>query len=1051
MSNQPILVIGSTGKTGSRVAARLEQRGEKVRHGSRRAPIPFDWDTPETWSASLDGVSAAYVTYFPDLAFPGAVDKVEALCRVAKSAGLQRIVLLSGRGEHHARLGEEAVRASGLDFTLVRASWFAQNFSEGYLRDPVLNGVLPMPGGDVAEPIVDVDDIADVAVAALTQDRHSGELYEVTGPRLLTFAEMAAILSDATGRTVQHVPISFETFHQGLMDSAGEFIADVFTGIALETLDGRNASLCDGGVFLAFSDFIMRALSQTSGTGGLEAMQSINQQVFRWVFMSLFLGMAPVSLVLAGVAWTHLNMPGAVLLLLSGLLYLAGCLAVTIVCNVPMNERLAALKASDEAASAYWTGIYLPRWTFWNTVRTAACILAAALQTAASGAAAQTTTASHLAGSTSPYLLQHLDNPVDWYPWGQKALDRAKAENRLILVSVGYASCHWCHVMEEESFMNEEIAALLNRDFISIKIDRESRPDLDEQFMTVTQMITGGGGWPNTVFLTPDGAPFFATTYVPAGDLKDMLGAVREAFQDEPDLVAQEARRISQAVSGYLVRKAEAREITPELIEKIASETYVKLDPFHGGYGTAPKFPRETLFHFLLDHAERTGEVDALAAVTNLLDGMIRGGIHDQVGGGFHRYAIDPEWHVPHFEKMLYTQALTGRLLVRTWQITGEPRYRRAAERLFAYVLADLRGTEGAFYSAQDADSRTADGTKAEGSFYTWTPDQIAALGDDQKFVRDLYGISENGNFEGTNILTLNTATEDIAADYERDPGAFQARLDKVLDQMKSLRSERAAPPIDRKIVVSWNAVMIQTLAEAGYILKRPDYLEAAATAAAFISKNMLNDDGLKRVFFEGETAIPGQLADYAGLGLAFLALHDFSPDPDESKAWLRAARSMAGEVENRFGTATEGYNMTQSVDGVTRIVPLDDTELPSGNALALTLFARLSQRLKAPELELTAFDLASALSGHAADYPDLRGYLLTALRELQWGGTGTLRFAGGGHVRVILQNPRPDGDIRLSLSIADGWHINAHTPITDFVVPTEFTLDGHETLQKAR
>lgn len=246
MPTQPILVIGSTGKTGSRVAARLEQRGIAVRHGSRRAPIPFDWDTPETWPASLEGIKAAYVTYFPDLAFPGAVEKVEALCRVAKEAGLERIVLLSGRGEHYARLGEEAVRASGLDYTLVRASWFAQNFSEGYLRDPVLEGVLPMPGGDVAEPIVDVDDIADVVVAALTENGHSGELYEVTGPRLLTFADMAAILSEATKHTVRHIPISFEEFHKGLEDNAGEFIADVFTGIARETLDGRNASLCDG-------------------------------------------------------------------------------------------------------------------------------------------------------------------------------------------------------------------------------------------------------------------------------------------------------------------------------------------------------------------------------------------------------------------------------------------------------------------------------------------------------------------------------------------------------------------------------------------------------------------------------------------------------------------------------------------------------------------------------------------------------------------------------------------------------------------------------------
>ncbi|MEL6205173.1 MAG: NmrA family NAD(P)-binding protein [Pseudomonadota bacterium] len=246
MQTQPILVIGATGKTGSRVAARLEARGLPVRHGARRSAIPFDWEAPETWGPALDGVSAAYVTYFPDLAFPGAVEKVEALSAEAKRAGVERLVLLSGRGEHHAQLGEEAVRASGVDFTLVRASWFAQNFSEGYLRDPILAGVLPMPGGMIEEPIIDVEDIADVVVAALTEEGHSGQLYEVTGPRLMTFADMAEALSRAIGRTVRHIPISFEEFHANVARSGDEFVADVFTAIAREVLDGRNAHLCDG-------------------------------------------------------------------------------------------------------------------------------------------------------------------------------------------------------------------------------------------------------------------------------------------------------------------------------------------------------------------------------------------------------------------------------------------------------------------------------------------------------------------------------------------------------------------------------------------------------------------------------------------------------------------------------------------------------------------------------------------------------------------------------------------------------------------------------------
>ncbi len=246
MSSNRLLVIGATGKTGSRVADRLDRMGYDVRRGSRRAAIPFDWDMPETWGPALDGISRAYVTYFPDIAMPGALEKVEGLSAAARSAGVERLVLLSGRGEHHARLGEEIVRNSGIDFTLIRSAWFAQNFSEGYLRDPILEGVLPMPGGDVREPIIDIEDIADVAVAALTEDRHSGVLYEVTGPRLMTFADMADVLSNAIGRKIRHLPITFEDFHASVAEAGGDEIADIFTAIARETLDGRNAQLTDG-------------------------------------------------------------------------------------------------------------------------------------------------------------------------------------------------------------------------------------------------------------------------------------------------------------------------------------------------------------------------------------------------------------------------------------------------------------------------------------------------------------------------------------------------------------------------------------------------------------------------------------------------------------------------------------------------------------------------------------------------------------------------------------------------------------------------------------
>lgn len=664
-------------------------------------------------------------------------------------------------------------------------------------------------------------------------------------------------------------------------------------------------------------------------------------------------------------------------------------------------------------------------------------ILLLLLSPLVSGSQSQAQQASPLAGSASPYLLQHLDNPVVWYPWGPEALDKAKAGNRLIMVSVGYASCHWCHVMEEESFMNEEIAGLLNRDFISIKIDRESRPDLDEQFMTVTQMMTGGGGWPNTVFLTPDGDPIYATTYLPPEDFRSLIASVQEAWASDPKGVVAEAVNVTRVVSGYLTQKAGAQDITPDMTAQFVAEVGNRLDPFNGGYGDAPKFPRETLFLYLLDYAQRAGDRSALAAVTEMLDGMIRGGIHDHVGGGFHRYAVDPEWHVPHFEKMLYTQALTGQLLVRAWAVTGKERYRRTAERLYDYVLRELRDPDGGFYSAQDADSYDAEGEKVEGSFYTWTPEQLAGLGDEAALISDVFQVTESGDLEGASVLNLPANTSEIAADKGLDPADLDRRLGAALDKMLEMRTARPAPLIDRKVVVSWNAMMIRSLAEAGYRMDRPDYYEAAEAAAQFIRQTVHGSGGLKRVSFEGNSDVPAQLADYAGLGLAYLALHDFAPDAADRQRWLVAARELADEIGNRFGAAAEGFNMTQSAEGLTRIVPLNDVEIPSGNALALSLFTGLAQRSPALELEQQAYSLASAVSGHAVANPIQRGHLLKALEDLQWGETGNLRHVGGGTVRVELRETGPAGEVVFDIDIADGWHVNAHKPLDDFAIPT--------------
>lgn len=656
--------------------------------------------------------------------------------------------------------------------------------------------------------------------------------------------------------------------------------------------------------------------------------------------------------------------------------------------------------------------------------------------------------ANHLLGASSPYLLQHLYNPVDWYPWGPDALQKARDENKLILVSVGFSSCHWCHVMAQESFEDEEIARVLNTDFVSIKIDRESRPDLDEQFMLATEILTGGRGWPNTVILTPMGDPFFAGTYFPPDAFLAVLDQVQRDWKDDPAQITDQAASLAQAINGYLTQRAEAREVTPTAIAEATDRVLEELDPFHGGYGVAPKFPREPLFLYLLSEADRKGDPTLLAAVTDMLDSMIVGGIHDHVGGGFHRYAVDPEWHVPHFEKMLYTQALTGRLLLRAWGMTGKAHYRRAATRTLEYVLRDLRHPDGAFYSAEDASSENDAGQKTEGAYYLWTADALATVGAESGFARHVFDLKESMDLHDGEVLSLSALPSDLAEEMARTAPALVADLDAVLDRMFIERASRARPFRDEKIVLSWNAMMIQTLAEAGYRLREPRYLRAAEDAARSLLATLKTSDGLMRVSFDGSVGVAGQLADYAGLGLALIALHDYAADRATADAWLREAAALANEVRTRFGVAKDGFRMVALADGLTEIIPQDDTEIPSGNALALELFTAISTRMPAPEIERDAFDLAAALSDGALERPERRGFALKAITALQDGETGPVRFAAKGAVRTEVRPGVQPNTIDVVLSIADGWHINANAPLDDFLVPTELDIEDAATIR---
>jgi len=633
----------------------------------------------------------------------------------------------------------------------------------------------------------------------------------------------------------------------------------------------------------------------------------------------------------------------------------------------------------------------------------------------------------HLLGQDSPYLQQHLYNEVDWYPWGDEALAKARTEGKPVFLSIGYSSCHWCHVMEEESFESAVIGAFLNEHYVSIKIDREQRPDLDEQFMLVTQSLTGSGGWPNSVFLTSNADPFYAGTYFPPDTFLSVLRQINDAWQADSAGLSANAKEFSTLIRDYMNSSAAAKDLTPEAVRAAANSILTDIDEFNGGLGVSPKFPRESTFLFLLDQAERDGDVEMLGAVLGALDGMLMGGIHDHVGGGFHRYSTDPEWHVPHFEKMLYNQALIGRLLVRAWDITGEVRYRRAAERTFDYVLREMRDPAGGFYSAQDADSLDENGKLEEGVFYAWNPAEVrAVLGADADYVIDTFNITEVGNFEGSNSIHL-TAEADFAL------------LDPLLDKMRAARLQRPVPFTDRKVVVSWNAMMIETLAEAGYVFERPDYYEAAAQAASFILSDMVNGDDLLRVSLDGSASIDGQLADYAGMGLALLALHDYGSGAD----WLTDADRMAVEVSRRFTEQDGPYRMTETVEGLGAFYPVDDSEIPAGNALALNLLVGLGNRMEAPLYTQQALVLAAALSANALAAPEVRGYTLIGSQALTLGATGNVRSVASGAVRVAADIDRAARTVTVRIKVKDGWHVNAHKPLEDYFIPTELTIGG--------
>ena len=652
----------------------------------------------------------------------------------------------------------------------------------------------------------------------------------------------------------------------------------------------------------------------------------------------------------------------------------------------------------------------------------------------------------NLLGAQSPYLQQHIYNAVDWYPWGDEALEKAKRENKPIFLSVGYSTCHWCHVMARESFDDDKIGSFVNQHFVAIKVDRERRPDLDEQFMLATQALTGRGGWPNSVFMTSQAKPFYAATYLPPDAFLDILGQVEGLWKNDQPTLEQEGERITTGILSYMNRTEAAQNLTPVAIKEAVAEIVAQVDYFSGGIGAAPKFPQESALLLLLNQAER-GDSEALEVVKGALDGMLKGGIHDHVGGGFHRYSVDANWLVPHFEKMLYNQAMIGRLLVRTYRLTGDYRYKHTATRLFDYVVREMQSKNGGFFSAQDADSLNKAGQKEEGVFYVWSKHEFDKLNDPAlQSVKQTFGVTEKGNFEGHNILHLKSRIDELAKKTNTDEVQLYDKLDTGLDYLRSVREKnRHAPHKDEKIVVSWNAMMIETMALAATVLNRPDYWKAAKRSADYIVGSMLQKDGLKRVSFEGNIGVDGQLADYAGLGVALLALEENTPDDHKTPEFTETAVLLAEKIRKKFADQTElegkPFQMTSKAEGLGGFAPVNDNPIPSGNSLTLQLFDQIAKRKGDLEFKKRSKVLTATLSGYALASPQSRGTLVNTTFSISQESVGSIRYIANGNVRVGLRLDREKNKFHVNIKMKDGWHINSNKPLEQYFVPTILSI----------
>ncbi len=563
---------------------------------------------------------------------------------------------------------------------------------------------------------------------------------------------------------------------------------------------------------------------------------------------------------------------------------------------------------------------------------------------------AEATFSNRLVDETSPYLLQHAHNPVDWYPWGEEALARAQAENKPILLSIGYSACHWCHVMAHESFEDPDTAAIMNRAFINIKVDREERPDLDAIYMDAVQAMTGSGGWPMTMFLTPDGVPFYAGTYFPPTPrygmpgFRQLLQSLASAYQQRPDDIQRSADQIRQMLRQAELLQPASETLSPQVLDRAYQELAARFDARYAGFGQAPKFPPAMALEFLLRYHARTGQPHALEMAEQTLSQMARGGIYDQIGGGFHRYATDERWLVPHFEKMLYDNAQLARIYALAFQVTGKPLYRQITEETLDYALREMTGAEGGFYSAQDADSEGE-----EGKFFLWTQAEVRELlgPDDAALFSRYYDVTARGNFEMKNILHVELPLEIVASQARVEPAHLAATIARGRTALFAARQQRVAPGLDDKVLTSWNGLMLTAFADAARILGRDDYRQVAVAAANFLLSRLRDPHSgrLLRTYKDGRAKLNAYLEDHAMLAEGLLALYQATFE----LRWLQEAQALADLMLAHFWDADKGGFFSTSDDHealIARPKEVVDNAMPSANASAASVLLTLGKLL---------------------------------------------------------------------------------------------------------